>query len=395
MSKLVNKLIYCLLFSDVYGAVGDPPLLTRVIVVGKRKKLIENLLTVLSYFIRCSTVREQTPSRPPIDSLPKTNLEKNNSSSLYPDLSEFCQSNSENCKEKPPNNGSKEPEALTTGLYPDKKDLMKNFLCPYTPDTIENRHKLVETVPVGRLSDRHSPENELEIFDEYFDGSPECDLANVSIRPHSWSENEARRRYAKERPPSVASITDHLEEISLPSKQLYSQSTEAGIASNLFANYNERYMSDFVLQGTSECDFQRRMFDDLFAYVKENILEEPVSEACCIVADTDCFTLKVHTCLSSESDRIRSQEISTPSTLVSDLLTSVLHLYKLKMSSEFCVMHVEDCLQQIYFKSKIFAQVVKCCNGRQLTVTELSKQVDVDESDIPLLVRVASTHTSV
>ncbi|CAD5119151.1 DgyrCDS7789 [Dimorphilus gyrociliatus] len=377
--------------SDVYGAVGDPPLLTRVIVVGKRQSLVQKLITVLSYFIRCSTVREQTPSRPPVNES-DTNPKMSATSKLYPDLSEFSSSATNYSKNEPVANIQKKSPP-TTRLYPNPKEIMKRE-CLDTPHSIENRARRVEAISVGRMNEKKPVQDELSIFDEYFDGSTECDLSHVPIRPRSL-EFRNPKRDDKIRPPSTASITDHLEEISLPKKPSHSPpSVEAGIASNLFAGYTNRYMSDFVIQGTSETNFTPRMIDDLIAYVKENILDEPVSEACCIVADTDNFTIKVHTCLSSMPDRVCAHEISTPSTLVSDLLYSVLQLYKLKMSSEFCAMHVEDCLQQIYFKSKILAQVVKCSGGRQLSRPELSKQIDADESDIPLLCKVASTHMS-
>ncbi|XP_051865274.1 folliculin-interacting protein 2 isoform X2 [Pristis pectinata] len=43
---------------DLYGAIGSPVRLTRTVVVGKRKDLVQRLLYVLSYFIRCSDLQE-------------------------------------------------------------------------------------------------------------------------------------------------------------------------------------------------------------------------------------------------------------------------------------------------------------------------------------------------
>ena len=39
---------------DLHGAIGDPLILTRAVVVGSNKEIITRLLFVLSYFIRCS-----------------------------------------------------------------------------------------------------------------------------------------------------------------------------------------------------------------------------------------------------------------------------------------------------------------------------------------------------
>ncbi|OXB69624.1 UNVERIFIED_CONTAM: hypothetical protein H355_006471, partial [Colinus virginianus] len=43
---------------DLYGAIGSPVRLTRTVVVGKRKELVQRLLYVLTYFIRCSELQE-------------------------------------------------------------------------------------------------------------------------------------------------------------------------------------------------------------------------------------------------------------------------------------------------------------------------------------------------
>ncbi|NXP63336.1 FNIP2 protein, partial [Chloropsis cyanopogon] len=43
---------------DLYGAIGSPVRLTRTVIVGKRKELVQRLLYVLTYFIRCSELQE-------------------------------------------------------------------------------------------------------------------------------------------------------------------------------------------------------------------------------------------------------------------------------------------------------------------------------------------------
>jgi len=49
--------LYC---SDLYGAVGFPRCLTRTVIVGTDVSLIEQILRVLTYFIRCSELAENT-----------------------------------------------------------------------------------------------------------------------------------------------------------------------------------------------------------------------------------------------------------------------------------------------------------------------------------------------
>lgn len=43
---------------DLYGAIGSPVRMTRTVVVGKRKDLVQRILYVLTYFLRCSELQE-------------------------------------------------------------------------------------------------------------------------------------------------------------------------------------------------------------------------------------------------------------------------------------------------------------------------------------------------
>lgn len=49
---------------DLYGAVGFPRCVTRTVIVGKDVALIEQILRVLTYFIRCSELTENTEECP-------------------------------------------------------------------------------------------------------------------------------------------------------------------------------------------------------------------------------------------------------------------------------------------------------------------------------------------
>lgn len=45
---------------DLYGALGSPVRVCRTVVVGRRRELVQRVLYVLSYFIRCSDLQENT-----------------------------------------------------------------------------------------------------------------------------------------------------------------------------------------------------------------------------------------------------------------------------------------------------------------------------------------------
>lgn len=55
-------------------------------------------------------------------------------------------------------------------------------------------------------------------------------------------------------------------------------------------------------------------------------------------------------------------------------------------------MHLEDKLKEIYLKSLVLSEILKD-RRKPLLKYELAKMLSVEESDIPLLLSVASTHT--
>ncbi len=53
---MVNNVV--IVAGDLYGAIGSPVRLSRTVVVGRRQELVQRLLYVLTYFIRCSELLE-------------------------------------------------------------------------------------------------------------------------------------------------------------------------------------------------------------------------------------------------------------------------------------------------------------------------------------------------
>lgn len=113
------------------------------------------------------------------------------------------------------------------------------------------------------------------------------------------------------------------------------------------------------------------------------VLDEPIAEAVCIVADTDRWTVQVVSSQRRAMDPNKLGKEVLVSCLVSSLLQSTHQLYKLNLSPNFvreasrqrtanaansptnlssppqCIMHLEDRLQEIYFKSKMLAEYLK------------------------------------
>ncbi|XP_033750955.1 folliculin-interacting protein 2-like isoform X2 [Pecten maximus] len=160
---------------------------------------------------------------------------------------------------------------------------------------------------------------------------------------------------------------------------------------SLMAGYSDHYLSDFVLHGTSENSFHEKLRSDLEVAVQHSVLDEPIGEAVCIIADTDQWCVNV---ASSRDVDKPFEPLTKPviaSQLVCNLMEGVLQLCKLKMSSEFCLMHLEDRLQEIFFKSKMLAEYLK--DVKKCNIKELTQLLGFEPGDLPLLVAIAGTHS--
>ncbi|XP_053385365.1 folliculin-interacting protein 2-like isoform X2 [Mercenaria mercenaria] len=157
---------------------------------------------------------------------------------------------------------------------------------------------------------------------------------------------------------------------------------------SLLADYSDHYMSDFVLHGTSDKDFEEKMAKDIKMALQYSVLDEPIGEAVCVVADTDNWSVNVYS--SQHIDKAGSgPHTCVASQLISNCIESVVSMAKLKMSPEFCIMHLEDRLQEIYFKSKMMAECLK----KNKKVSDLLAMYRLERSDLPLLVAISGTHT--
>lgn len=65
-------MLFFLVASDLYGAIGYPLKLARTIITGKNAKLVGQLLNILSYFIRCTEVYEHNLLRVESEEKPET-----------------------------------------------------------------------------------------------------------------------------------------------------------------------------------------------------------------------------------------------------------------------------------------------------------------------------------
>ncbi|PFX15192.1 Folliculin-interacting protein 1 [Stylophora pistillata] len=177
------------------------------------------------------------------------------------------------------------------------------------------------------------------------------------------------------------------EEIPLPRTEEVSSSSNSksddwkifnNFGRSMFAGIVDSYLPDLVLQGVQENDFRGRLSADLKLALQHSVVDDPVSEAVCIIANTD------------KCDPIYHEQQVEVSNLVLSMLSSVSGLWDIKMSAEFCLMHLEDKLKEIYLKSKVITERYR--ERRKLFRSDITNMLSVDDNDVPLLLAVASTH---
>ncbi|XP_068947925.1 folliculin-interacting protein 1 isoform X1 [Petaurus breviceps papuanus] len=185
------------------------------------------------------------------------------------------------------------------------------------------------------------------------------------------------------------------DEIPFPGSKLIEVSSVkpsiANFGRSLLGSYCSSYVPDFVLQGIGNDEKLRQcLVSDLSHAVQHPVLDEPIAEAVCIIADMDKWTVQVASSQRRITDNKLGKEVLV-SSLVSNLLHSTLQLYKHNLSPNFCVMHLEDRLQELYFKSKMLSEYLK--GQMRVHVKELGLVLGIESSDLPLLAAVASTHS--
>uniref|UniRef100_A0A672S792 Folliculin-interacting protein 2-like n=1 Tax=Sinocyclocheilus grahami TaxID=75366 RepID=A0A672S792_SINGR len=420
---------------DLYGALGSPVRVCRTVVVGRKRELVQRVLYVLSYFIRCSDLQEHVQPQGQMDNpaSPCT------SQTTDPTPEKTC----------PPKPDPLKPTACVIGTS--EKALNSDLGNAIPGTSVEQNHEILLT---DTNSTSPSPSSEStavrpeftemgqECFGEDSDsvgGGLEHILANQSpllhrVQFHIGSPSETandgqaggltgagcgrgldrklhqrllsdiRRKESSDSalgdsddeetsPRELYGATEQNEyELPLPSCQVESRASVNHFGHSLLGGYCPQYMPDFALHGiSSDLRLKQCLMADLEHTVLHPALDEPVAEALCIVADTDRLSVQVVTSQRRVCEGGRLGRDVMVSNLVHTLITSVLQLFALNIASDFCVMHLEDRLQEVYFKSRSLAEYLR--GQTRVHVKELGLALGIESSDIPLLAAVASTHS--
>ncbi|XP_074194488.1 folliculin-interacting protein 2 isoform X6 [Rhinolophus sinicus] len=181
-------------------------------------------------------------------------------------------------------------------------------------------------------------------------------------------------------------------ELPLPRSQIISNPNVRNFGRSLLAGYCPTYMPDLVLHGTSSDERLKQCLPaDLVHTVRHPVLDEPIAEAVCIIADTDKWSVQVATSQRKVMDNMKLGQDVLVSSQVSSLLQSILQLYKLHLPADFCIMHLEDRLQEMYLKSKMLSEYLR--GHTRVHVKELGVVLGIESNDLPLLTAIASTHS--
>ncbi|ROI16041.1 Folliculin-interacting protein 2 [Anabarilius grahami] len=454
---------------DLYGALGSPVRVCRTVVVGRRRELVQRVLYVLSYFIRCSDLQEHVQPQG----------QMNNPANPCTSQTTDPTSESERINEKtfPPKPDPLKPslsvietneKALNSGLgnahFVEQNDqtLLTDTKSINPSPSMESTTVRPECTEMGQ-----------ECFGEDSDsvgGGLEHILANQSpllhrVQFHIGSPREAendgqasgltgagcgrgldrklhqrilsdiRRNESsdsalgdsddEETSPHELYVATEQKEYELPmpkckkgiykgvlkaqcgkqggaksrgngarpvAYQVESRASVNHFGRSLLGGYCPQYMPDFALHGiSSDLRLKQCLMADLEHTVLHPALDEPVAEALCIVADTDRMSVQVVTSQRRVCEGGRMGRDVMVSNLIHTLITSVLQLYALNIATDFCVMHLEDRLQEVYFKSRSLAEYLR--GQTRVHVKELGLALGIESSDIPLLAAVASTHS--
>ncbi|XP_058513407.1 folliculin-interacting protein 2 isoform X1 [Ochotona princeps] len=249
-----------------------------------------------------------------------------------------------------------------------------------------------------------------EQLDSGFSGAADVPLGGVPRKGHTRTEgdlprnessdsalgdsgDEAGAAAALDLGPSVDSTEGALEvELPLPRSQTISSQNVRNFGRSLLAGYCPTYVPDLVLHGTGSDERLRQcLAADLLHTAQHPVLDEPIAEAVCIIADTDKWSVQVATSQRKVTDSMKLGQDVLVSSQVSALLQSILQLYKLHLPADFCIMHLEDRLQEMYLKSKMLSEYLR--GHTRVHVKELGVILGIESNDLPLLTAIASTHS--
>ncbi|ORY06943.1 hypothetical protein K493DRAFT_332904 [Basidiobolus meristosporus CBS 931.73] len=441
-------------YSDLYGNTGNPPKLCRVIVVGTNATFVKRILYILSYLLRCNEVFENVEeyvvddydSQSDSSSIPRENLD----SPLYGDTQPF--STILNLSGSTEHSNRKYPAPFVATLKNSELEVCNrvNYLKESHPtqnnmfqETLTSSPKVLETSPefdgkfeknVGLPLAKHASKvsHVTEQLNNSTNGRKESNKGEKVIdSPLQWGNIERRSTGGSNvhhgpdggaplsipatddlpsRPDGfveipmigsqvVAQIPDAEEQGDLRPDRLFAKS----FGRSMMVGYCPKYMPDFVLMGLPRFDFLDELENDLKDSVQYHV-DGPVSQSSCIIADTNTWQCNIVDYIARSSDPGFEENFNpkkgvtiqrvVASDFIRQTLTQMQSLFRLGIPAESCARYFEDMLQELFLKSRIIAEVLDSQEiDREIDQKALGAIVSLKESDMPLLLSVAKTHS--
>uniref|UniRef100_A0A8C3CGF3 Folliculin interacting protein 2 n=1 Tax=Cairina moschata TaxID=8855 RepID=A0A8C3CGF3_CAIMO len=125
-------------------------------------------------------------------------------------------------------------------------------------------------------------------------------------------------------------------ELPLPRSNTISSQCVKNFGRSLLGGYCHTYVPDLVLHGVNNDEkLKQCLLADLLHAMHHPVLDEPIAEAVCIIADTDKWNVQVATSQRKMMDNVKLGKDVLVSSQVSSLLQSILQLYKLNLPADF------------------------------------------------------------
>ncbi|XP_063220029.1 uncharacterized protein LOC134529646 isoform X2 [Bacillus rossius redtenbacheri] len=198
--------------------------------------------------------------------------------------------------------------------------------------------------------------------------------------------------------PSIHKDDSQLSFVELPMLKSVAESSNhkfpLGLAFSLLGATCDHYVSDLILQGCTQSteEWQMTLRKDLSFVAHHMFLDQEVSEALCIVGNTDTWEVQLVSSHTYVVDKPETLGVRVGmSQIVANMLESLLNLWKMHTPPEHCLLYLESKLREVCLRSQALAELLlktDFCDMEKLTVT-----LDLEANDVPLLLAVASTHT--
>lgn len=242
-----------------------------------------------------------------------------------------------------------------------------------TPKTFVRRRK-ENTVVINSTKIKVTPTNPVE--------EQEYSRVSIDLNRLESKEAKARREKDKDKMMEVKTVVEFpLPQLCGNCRPTY---TKSGFGSSLLGGMTDHYVPDLILQGTIanpttwEMDLRRDI--DLTSFLNKS-LESPL-EAVAIIGDTNKWEVRVVG---------RECGGGGMSSLVGAMLDALPLMWKAKVPAHQCLSFLESKLREFCILSKTLADMLMTTDF--IDIATLTKSLNIDVNDVPLLLAVATTHT--